>query len=169
MQPLRRYEIRPNRPAETPPLPQPSVADSRAILTEPAEKSPAAHETAAAGTARQATTAGEVGQGCDQRPPSLRPPSLHPAPKAKQPVTIKTGWIVQLGSFSNRSNAQGLADRVQKKGFAAYLTPVKRSGKTLYRVRVGPSQPTRDKAAKLADDLRRAGYSGQVTEQVAGG
>jgi cell division septation protein DedD len=57
---------------------------------------------------------------------------------------------------------------VQKKGFAAYLMPVERSGKTLYRVRVGPPQTSRDKAAKLSDDLRRAGYTGQVTEQVAG-
>ena len=86
-----------------------------------------------------------------------------------RPAALAAGWVVQLGSFSSQANAQGLADRTRAKGFASYLMPIERSGKRLYRVRVGPPRKTRDEAAGLADDLRKAGFKGQVAEQKAGG
>ena len=45
--------------------------------------------------------------------------------------------------------------------------PVQRSGKTLYRVRVGPPSKTRGEASKLAERLAAAGFKGQVAEQKA--
>ena len=75
-----------------------------------------------------------------------------------------SGWVVQLGSFSSQQNAQQLADDVSQRGFSAYLTAVDRSGKKLYRVRVGP-KPSRPQAEELAGQLNRAGYQGQVTQQ----
>jgi len=86
-----------------------------------------------------------------------------------EPATIEPGWVVQLGSFSSRANAQGLADKTRAKGFSAYLMPIERSGKTLYRVRVGPPRKSRDEAARLADDLQKAGFKGQIAEQKADG
>jgi DedD protein len=153
----RRVEIRPDQPAPSPLQPQPSVAN-KPVMRPPEEA-----------RVKAAPQPAKPPQPVKSAKASPAPAKPAPTPKVKKFAAIKTGWVVQLGSFSSQANAQGLADRVQAKGFAAYLTPVKRSGKTLYRVRVGPSQPSRDKAVKLADDLRRAGYSGQVAEQVAGG
>jgi len=176
--PSRRIEIRLDEPADTPPLPQPSPQTSPQPSAQPSQKAAVAKDKAP----DQAASAPVVDDPPKpvQKPPAKSPASVKPskpapvapkptvAPKTKKVVAFKTGWIVQLGSFSNQSNAQGLADRAKKKGFDSYLTPLKRSGKTLYRVRVGPPQDSRDKAAKLADDLRRAGFTGQVAEQVAG-
>jgi len=75
-----------------------------------------------------------------------------------------SGWVVQLGSFSSRQNAQRLADEVSGRGFSVFLMPLDRSGKKLYRVRVGP-RDTRAQAAELAGDLAKIGYSGQVAQQ----
>jgi DedD protein len=76
----------------------------------------------------------------------------------------KTGWVVQLGSFSSKQNARQLADEVGGRGFPVFLMELDQSGKTLYRVRVGP-QDSRAQATELAARLQRAGYSGQVTQR----
>ncbi|MBT8444311.1 MAG: SPOR domain-containing protein, partial [Gammaproteobacteria bacterium] len=96
-----------------------------------------------------------------------------PAPEVKPAsapsALLAAGWVVQLGSFSSLANAQGLADKTRAKGFQSYLMPIERSGKTLYRVRVGPPKKSRDEAAKLANQLKQAGFTGQVAEQTAVG
>jgi DedD protein len=75
-----------------------------------------------------------------------------------------SGWAVQLGSFADEANAQRLADEIEQKGFETFLMPLEQSGRTLYRVRVGPRE-TRDQAVTLAGKLAKAGYSGQVIPQ----
>ncbi len=175
--PLQSVEIRLDQPSQSPP--QPSLALDQ-IPVRSVEKAPVTKSTEPSSSAQpvkvvkppppvKPVTVAEAPAEAVSTPKPKPKPKPEPKPELKPPVQIKTGWIVQLGSFSSRANAQGLADRAQAKGFAAYLTPLKRSGKTLYRVRVGPPQSTRDKAAKRADDLRRAGFTGQVAEQVAGG
>ncbi len=47
-------------------------------------------------------------------------------------------WAVQLGSFSKRSNAVALRDRLQEEGFAAFVRPTAMSDGRLTRVYVGP-------------------------------
>lgn len=97
-------------------------------------------------------------------PPPTRPPSK-PKPVAAKPAPVPdSGWVVQLGSFSNKQNAQRLADEVSGRGFPAFLMALDRSGKKLYRVRVGPRE-TRAQATELAGRLAKVGYSGQVTRQ----
>ena len=75
-----------------------------------------------------------------------------------------SGWSVQLGSFTQRPNAERLASEVKSRGFRAYLEPLAQSGRTYYRVRVGPRN-TRDQASELAGGLAKAGYTGQVIQQ----
>ena len=111
-----------------------------------------------------------------KNPPPPTPekqPERTPAPEVKSPSTppalLASGWVVQLGSFSSRANAQGLADKTRAKGFQSYLMPIERSGKTLYRVRVGPPKKLREEAAKLANQLKKAGFTGQVAEQTVVG
>jgi len=93
---------------------------------------------------------------------SPKPPSVS-KPKPVEPVP-ETGWVVQLGSFSSQQNAQRLADEVSGHGFSVFLMSLDRSGKKLYRVRVGP-RDTRAQATALAGRLAKVGYSGQVTRQ----
>ncbi|MFQ5936027.1 MAG: SPOR domain-containing protein [Acidiferrobacterales bacterium] len=48
------------------------------------------------------------------------------------------GWIVQVGTFSNKENAQRLRDRLQQDGFLVNLQNVELKGRKAVRVRVGP-------------------------------
>lgn len=49
-----------------------------------------------------------------------------------------TAWVVQLGSFSTKVNADKLNLSLRKAGFPAFVEPLTKDGKTSYRVRVGP-------------------------------
>jgi len=80
-------------------------------------------------------------------------PAAKPKPAKKSPK-VSNGWVIQLGSFSRRSNAEKLVGQLQAKGFAASMEPVKVKGKTLYRVVVGP-EADRRKVEKLLTRLNR--------------
>jgi len=70
--------------------------------------------------------------------PSAPKPASKPAP-APAPVAKGSGWVVQVGSFSNPDNAHALRDRLIGMGFEAYAEPVSGAdGKRAMRVRVGP-------------------------------
>jgi len=86
--------------------------------------------------------------------PAAKPkPVAKPRPAKKAPK-VSRGWIVQLGSFSRRSNAEKLVRQLRAKGFAASMEPVKVKGKSLYRVVVGP-EGDRGKAERLLARLNR--------------
>lgn len=53
-------------------------------------------------------------------------------------ATNRTQWLVQLASFSKKSNAQALQDKVSKLGFKAHIETVTKNSNTNYRVRIGP-------------------------------
>lgn len=72
-------------------------------------------------------------------------------------ASAATGWSIQLGSFSAESSAREIVSSAKSHGFAAYLASVKISGKTLYRVRVGPFAD-RDVAEATLGKLKH-GYS----------
>jgi cell division protein FtsN len=69
-------------------------------------------------------------------------------------------WMVQLGSFASRTNAERLARQVRAGGFRVSVSQGS-SGRRLYRVRVGPAQD-REAATQLAVKLRAAGHSGSI-------
>jgi DedD protein len=62
------------------------------------------------------------------------------------------GWILQVGSFSQRANALSLRDRLMKSGYQASVKDVKAAGGTIHRVLVGPVSD-RPAAEKLRDKL----------------
>ncbi|WP_405237675.1 SPOR domain-containing protein [Lentisalinibacter orientalis] len=91
--------------------------------------------------------------------PETRPAA---APAQQQSsAAAESLWAVQLGSFSNEENAEGLAADLRDQGFPAFLSRVQSGGRTLHRVRVGP-QGSRDEAEKVAAALAKAGQQGQV-------
>ncbi len=84
------------------------------------------------------------------------------APATKPPTAPASGtFVVQLGSFRSRDNAERLVRDMTAKGFATFIAPITTNGRELYRVRVGP---TRDRAAAeaLASQLKRQGQSGSI-------
>lgn len=87
-----------------------------------------------------------------------------PKPEADTPkpaVTTTGMWAVQLGSFSNKQNAETLAAGLRKQGYAAFLSQLKTGSGQLHRVRIGP-QKDRESAEAMAARLLKVGHKGQV-------
>jgi DedD protein len=99
------------------------------------------------------------------RPAPTPAPAPQPAPQpAQQPAqsapqqAVATGWTVQVGSFSQAENAQGLQRRLAGEGFDAFVSRVATDAGTMHRVRVGPV-PERDAADRLLARVRAAGHA----------
>jgi DedD protein len=88
------------------------------------------------------------------------PPSTSVAPPSAPAAGDAGGWMVQLGSFASRVNAEHLAQKVHAQGFAVSVSQGS-SGRRLYRVRVGPARD-RAAAAQLEQKLRASGHSGSI-------
>ena len=84
-----------------------------------------------------------------------------PSPAAPPRVSSTGMWAVQLGSFSNKDNADKLAADLRKQGYAAFLSQLNADGGQLHRVRIGP-QKDRDSAEAMAKRLLKVGHKGQV-------
>ena len=104
----------------------------------------------------------------EQKQPEPKTPTPKPAPDpvkepvAEQPAASTTGmWAVQLGSFSNKDNAEKLAADLRKQGYAAFLSQLAQDGGQLHRVRIGP-QKDRESAEAMASRLLKVGHKGQV-------
>jgi DedD protein len=97
----------------------------------------------------------------------VKAPAEQPAPRVEAPNPAATApaergsFVVQLGSFGSRDNADRLVRDMTAKGFAAFVAPIKSGGRELYRVRVGPTRD-RAQAEALAAQLRRIGQSGSI-------
>ena len=132
-------------PAAAPPL-QPAVATAEPAKDKtaaPSEAQPQAETTLAAAAV-----------------PAERPPAAAAPPKPEQQKAVGD-WTVQLGSFSEEVNAKRLAQRAGTFGYKAEVSSVRNSGKTLYRVRVGP-QATRAAADAAASALKAHGVDARV-------
>jgi DedD protein len=70
-------------------------------------------------------------------------------------------FVVQLGSFGSKENAERLVRDMKAKGFATFIAPITTNGRELYRVRVGPAKD-RPSAEALAGELKRVGQSGSI-------
>jgi DedD protein len=101
-----------------------------------------------------------------QPEPEAVPPERAPEPVkervVEQTVASTTGmWAVQLGSFSNKDNAEKLAADLRKQGYAAFLSQLSTDSGQLHRVRIGP-QKDRESAEAMASRLLKVGHKGQV-------
>ncbi len=74
------------------------------------------------------------------------PPAQTAPPQAAAPVkkteTVPVpppGWYIQVGSFSQKMNAEGLRDRLQAAGHATRLLAINIGKVQVYRVLVGPA------------------------------
>lgn len=80
-------------------------------------------------------------------------------PKVSNKHTTKPSikaWALQLGSFSQQTNALVLQDQLRAKGYRAFVVKSKKSSNTRYEVRIGPDLD-RSKIEKIAKKLKNNG------------
>jgi DedD protein len=165
---MRRYTIdlddsSPGTPANTTPqssVELPPVAQNLAVPGEAAAPEPQATNSA-------------VPEAASPTLPSESPAVTTPAPEVQTPTRVdaprpavaapagRGTFVVQLGSFGSKENADRLVRDMTAKGFAAFVAPITSGGRELYRVRVGPTHD-RPAAEALASQLRRIGQSGSI-------
>jgi cell division septation protein DedD len=133
----------PEQPAPLPPAPAPAASSAPAPLAaEEATSAPAPHAVTTAPAAHPSAAAGAVAQAGS--------------------AETSGAYVVQLGSFASRANAERLAKKVRAQGFAVSVS--QGSSGRLYRVRVGPAHD-RAAAGELAQQLRAHGHSGAIVPQ----
>lgn len=162
----------PNRRAQpaSRPAPEPTVVASAPppASTTPATAAPGesarAESTPTSPATNPVTPAPTPVNPATRSAPTPAPPiRVEPARPATQQPAEPGGFVVQIGTFGSRENAERLVLDMKAKRFAAFLVPVTSNGRELYRVRVGP---TRDRASAeaLAADLKRAGQTGSIVD-----
>lgn len=80
-------------------------------------------------------------------PAAVATPMAPPAAASLPKPAPKGPWVVQLGSFALRVSAERLVRELKAAGYPAYVSPVTRGARELFRVRVGPMA---DRAAASA-------------------
>jgi len=93
-----------------------------------------------------------------------------PAPSASAPAPLETPgppptsgqtFLVQLGSFANRGNAERLVRQLKAQGFSIYMAAEGSGRSARYRVRVGPLSD-RDSAERTAAKLKSLGHAAAI-------
>jgi len=151
----------------------------------PAQPTPGAQE-APPETSAQAPAEGTSGGGGPQHAPppeAAKPPAeaprvsrqsaapdpalqvagspAHPAVREARVRASAGGWVVQLGSFAGRQNANRLARSLTARGFRMSVSPARAGSRVLWRVRAGPARD-RAGAQRLAVRLRALGHRGEL-------
>ena len=127
---------------EVPEKAVPPLLDSQARDTAPAAtvpSAPVARPSTSPSTVRPDATASRqqpVARAPVARTPAARTPSAKPAPQPRE-ITVTEYWI-QAGSYTSPSRAQEVASVLEDQGLVSKITTRALSGKTYYRVRIGP-------------------------------
>jgi len=93
--------------------------------------------------------------------PSNEAPDAHPAPSAPQYEASPGAYFVQVGAYSDLTNAQRVRDAVGAAGPVAVDTRHTAAGGELFRVRVGPWQ-SREEADAARRTVASLGYGDAV-------
>ena len=75
---------------------------------------------------------------------------------AASPTVAKGSYVIQVFSSPDQAQAERIRTQLTGGGQKAYLSPISRGGRTMYRVRIGPFK-TRGDAQVVADKVRK-GY-----------
>ena len=70
-------------------------------------------------------------------------------------------FYVQAGYFKSRNNAEGLTEKLKRKGYDGYLSTQIKNSSTFYKVKVGRFK-TRSEAEAEASKLKSGGYKTRV-------
>jgi cell division protein FtsN len=161
--------------AEEPPLRSYTIhladdarAHSAARASGPEQPAPIGASAAAESSAPAAAAPAVASPARAAAPP---PPSVGAAAPAAAAIVAVTAasastssqsgaWMVQLGSFASRANAERLAQQLRARGFQMSVSQGS-TGRRLYRVRAGPAA-SHAAAAQLAAKLHAAGHAGAL-------
>ncbi len=92
----------------------------------------------------------------DESPPD-KDQTVHPIPG------VGSGWYVQIGSFTKRTNADKLSERLRSGDFLPSIDRVTIAGREIYRVRLGPLAE-KSAAKELQHEIKR--MFGEVTPHL---
>jgi cell division septation protein DedD len=147
---------------------EPALADKGRDTESPAQL-PGEMAAGAIATVPEATSAVPLAR--DAKPPQPAPVSVKTAPTspAAPPAGSKApavdapggGWAVQVGAFGSADTARTLVKELGGAGYRAFVSPVSRDGRTLFRVRVGP-EGDRASAEQLLPRLKARGLPATV-------
>jgi cell division septation protein DedD len=155
--PLRSYTIK---------LADEAHPHSAAVHSGPEQPAPLAPPPGAVAAAAQPTAEESPSSAAPPPAPAVQvTPAPHAAGAAAPSAATAEGtgtYVVQLGSFASRANADRLARQVHSQGFPVSVS--RGTSGHLYRVRVGPAHD-RAAASELAQQLRAHGHSGAIVPQ----
>jgi len=138
----------------------PPARDSEAVaVPDPGPTAVAAADNAPAALAEPDKAPPPAGSDSAPAPSSAAAPQRTPPTAAQRPA--RGDWMVQLGSFGERENADRLASRVATFGSAPEVSTTRAGGRVMYRVRVGPHD-SRELAEAAASSLSAHGFVAQV-------
>jgi DedD protein len=143
----------PAESTEAPQMPAPTVAEPEVSAlpeTPPAQPEPAASPSAAATRPPEAVESAKT----PRHTASREPPPQAPSRPAAASALPEGSWVVQVGSFSQQTNAISLRDRLKKSGYQVSMQEAKGTDGHVYRVLIGPVTE-RGAAEKLRDKLAR--------------
>ena len=159
------------RSSVTPAVPAPGAADPGAAPVAASGDTGAEPPTDPAATKDAGAAAASASARVSQVPQST-PPAVTATPDAAQrtepkpppaPDAAGGGWAVQVGAFGSADTARKLTQELGGAGYRAFVSPVNRGGKTLYRVRVGP-MGDRAGAEQLVPRLKARGLPTSVVQ-----
>lgn len=93
-------------------------------------------------------------------PPQPPPVTAPPAGVKVETSGRPTGWVVQVGSFANRLNADTTLGKLREAGFDSFQEEIRVGDKVLYRVGVGPEidrARAEQQQARIAEQLKLKG------------
>ena len=154
--------VRPVAPAATPePSPEPTVAvpppavlpaaPAVSVAAKPVTK-PASSTPATSAPATSADPLGDLAKAKAKAAPS----AVATAAPALAPTAEPFEYFVQAGAFRTTEDAEAQRAKLAMMGMEAKVTEREQSGRTVYRVRMGP-YAKRDDAERAKDKLESAG------------
>ena len=155
-------------PAEEEPAPRQAARPDPEPATDPSTIDPAQerrNRRKAARAAAAAAAAAEAAKAPETPAPARTAPAKTAAAKTAETKTTKTAaapaipkgsYVIQVFSSADQAQAERIRGKLTGGGQKAYLSPINRGGRTMYRVRIGPFK-SHDDAQKVADQVRK-GY-----------
>ena len=116
------------------------------VAATPAAPASAAPTTQAAATPAPATT-GSAAAPAKAAPAEATPSKMFPEPRGD-------GFAIQVAALTGKSEAEAVADRLKRKGYAVYVLSAPSGQPAAYKVRVGKFK-ARTEAEKIATRLER--------------
>jgi DedD protein len=145
-------------PVEEEPAPAPA-AQARETAPAPTNLPDPAQERRNRRRARNAAAA-EAAAAAPAPAPAAPTPAPVRAPRAARsaaaPAVPKGSYVIQVFSSPDQAQAERIRGKLVGGGQKAYLSPIDRGGRTMYRVRIGPFK-SRGDAQTVADKVRK-GY-----------